>query len=458
MGEADGSAFGALLDRIGRALGLEATAPVAVTGTGALPSVYPVGDLAAASVAAAGLALAELVATRFGGRPGVTVERRLAAQWFSRSLDPQGWQPPPLWDPVAGDYRAADGWIRLHTNAPHHRDAALRVLGTAPDRAAVAAAVARRPAEELEAAVVAEGGCAAAMRSAEAWAAHPQGAAVAQEPLLSWEPGEAGPDGLAEARPERPLAGLRVLDLTRVLAGPVATRFLAGYGATVLRLDPPHWDEPGVVPETTLGKACARLDLKEPEGRARFGILLASTDVLVHGYRPDALAGLGLDAAARARLRPGLVDVSLDAYGWTGPWRARRGFDSLVQMSCGIAEAGMRRAGADRPVPLPVQALDHATGYLMAAAVLRGLTRRLVTGRGSAAQAALARTACLLTGAPPAPPGAAPVPPTRADYAEAPEPTAWGPALRLRPPLVLDGVPMRWDRPAGPLGAAPPAW
>ncbi|AWN49665.1 acyl-CoA transferase [Methylobacterium terrae] len=467
-GAADGSAFGALLGGIGQALGLEAPHPVTVTGTGALPSVYPVSDLAAASVAAAGLALAELVEARFGRRPAVTVDRRLAAQWFSRSLAPQGWEPPPLWDPVAGDYRSADGWIRLHTNAPHHRDAALAVLGAVPERAAVAGAVARWRADELEAAVVAQGGCAAAMRAAEAWAVHPQGAALAREPLVSWEVGEAGAEGLGAdgldadrlgaARPERPLAGLRVLDLTRVLAGPVATRVLAGYGATVLRLDPPGWDEPGVVPEMTLGKACARLDLRNPEGRARFEALLAGADVLVHGYRAEALAGLGFDAAARARLRPGLIDVALDAYGWTGPWRGRRGFDSLVQMSCGIAEAGMRRARADRPVPLPVQALDHATGYLMAAAVLRGLTRRLATGRGAGARAALARTAHLLAAAPPAAPEDPPAPPTRADYAEAPEPTAWGPALRLRPPLTLDGVPMRWDRPAGPLGAADPVW
>ncbi|MGX7706504.1 CoA transferase [Methylobacterium sp. Gmos1] len=451
-------AFAAILEAIRRGLGAGAAPPVTVTGAGALPSVYPVSDLAAASVAAAGLALAELVEARFGRQPGVTVDRRLAAFWFSRSLHPQGWELPPLWDPVAGDYRTADGWIRLHTNAPHHRDAALAVLGTAPEREVVGRAVAAWRADDLEAAVVAAGGCAAAMRPAAAWAAHPQGAAVAREPLVAWEAGGAGTAGLTEARPERPLASLRVLDLTRVLAGPVATRFLAGFGATVLRLDPPGWEEPGVVPETTLGKACARLDLKDPAGRARFDDLLATADVLVHGYRPDALARLGLDAAARARLRPGLIDVSLDAYGWTGPWRERRGFDSLVQMSCGLAEAGMRRAGADKPVPLPVQALDHATGYLMAAACLHGLARRLATERGATARLSLARTAALLAAAPAPRPEAAPAAPEPADFAEVPEPTGWGPALRLHPPLVLDGVPMAWDRPAGPLGTAAPAW
>ncbi|AWB23515.1 acyl-CoA transferase [Methylobacterium currus] len=460
-------AFAAILDAIRSALDIDASAPVRATGAGALPSLFPVSDLAAASVAAAGLALAELVEARFGRRPlpssrgpshGVTVDRRLAAFWFARSLHPQGWDLRPLWDPVAGDYRTADGWIRLHTNAPHHRDAALAVLGAPPEREAVAQAVARWRADDLEGAVVAAGGCAAAMRSAAAWAAHPQGEAVAREPLIAWEAGGAGEAGLSGAQGDRPLAGLRVLDLTRVLAGPVATRFLAGFGATVLRLDPPGWEEPGVVPETTLGKACARLDLKDPAGRARFEDLLATADVLVHGYRADALASLGLDTVARARLRPGLIDVGLDAYGWTGPWRARRGFDSLVQMSSGLAEAGMACAGADRPVPLPVQALDHATGYLMAAACLRGLTRRLATGRGCVARLSLARTAALLAAAPAPRPEEQPAAPERADFAEAPEPTGWGPALRLHPPVALDGVPMRWDRPAGPLGAAAPAW
>ncbi|MBK3422654.1 acyl-CoA transferase, partial [Methylobacterium sp. IIF4SW-B5] len=154
------SPFDAMLTAIRHALGADDVPPVAVTGTGALPSVFPVSDLAAASVAAAGLALAELVAARFGSRPAVAVDRRLAALWFARSLIPQGWELPPVWDAVAGDYRAADGWIRLHTNAPHHRAAALSVLGSAPERAAVAEAVARWRADDLEAAIVAAGGCA----------------------------------------------------------------------------------------------------------------------------------------------------------------------------------------------------------------------------------------------------------------------------------------------------------
>ncbi len=439
--------------------GDEAIRPVVrLGGTGDLPSAFAVSDLAVASVAAAGLAAAELVSVRFGDLPQVLADRRLASLWFSRTLEPQGWSLPPIWDPIAGDYAAKDGWIRLHTNAPHHRDAALAVLGTANEKPAVAAAVSRWAADDLETAVVERGGCAAAMRPLAAWTDHPQGRSVAAEPLLWIEPTDASPNQPPPGSRERPLSGVRVLDLTRVLAGPVATRFLAGLGADVLRIDPPWWDEPSIVPDVALGKRCARLDLRLPEARQRLAALIAGADVLVHGYRPGALTGLGLDAEARRRLSPGLVDVSLDAYGWTGPWRGRRGFDSLVQMSAGIAAEGMRRFGTDRPKPLPVQALDHAAGYLLAAAAIRGLTRRVTAGVGSETRTSLARVANLLTSVPVPDLDGQLVGVGPADYGDVPEATGWGPALRLRPPLTIDGVTFAWDRPAPKLGSSPPNW
>ncbi len=431
---------------------------VTFDGTGDLPSVFAVSDLAAASVGAAGLAIAELLSLDGGPRPAVRVDRRLASFWFGTTLRPEGWSTPPAWDPIAGDYQARDGWIRLHTNAPHHRAAALTVLGTKEDKDAVTAAVALWKKDELEAAIVQRGGCAAAMRDLTAWADHPQGSAVAREPLIWRDDGDAAKGGGWASRRDRPLAGIRVLDLTRVLAGPVATRFLAGFGADVLRIDPPDWDEPGVISSVVLGKRCARLDLRQPEDRRRLEALLAEADVMVHGYRPDALARLGLDAAARRRIRPGLVDVALDAYGWSGPWRERRGFDSLVQMSTGIAAEGMLRSGADRPKPLPVQAVDHATGYLMAAAVVRGLTRRGVEGVGSGARASLARTAGLLTSVPGGGEGPAFAPARDADFDPVMEATAWGPARRMKPPVVVDGAAMRWDYPAARLGSSEAVW
>ncbi|MDB5594136.1 MAG: acyl-CoA transferase [Hyphomicrobiales bacterium] len=450
------SQTGPMLEQIWSGLGGGADLPghVREIGEGSLGSVFAVSDFAAASTAAAGLAVAELIRAQGGPLPDVTVDRRLASMWFSKSIRPAGWSLPPQWDAVAGDYRARDGWIRLHTNAPHHRAAALKVLGVAEDRAEVGKAVAQWPAQDLEDAVVAAGGCAAKMRSLEEWAAHPQGQAVSAEPLMAVTTRSGTRKGWAAA-PGRPLAGIRVLDLTRVLAGPVATRFLAGYGADVLRIDPPGWDEPAVLAEVALGKRRARLDLHDRRDRELFEDLLAPADILVHGYRSDALSALGYDAARLQQLSPEIIDVALDAYGWTGPWQARRGFDSLVQMSTGLAAEGMRVRQAEVPVPLPVQALDYGTGCLMAAAAVRALTLRLTSGEMSLARASLARTAAFVAAHRSA--DLAPLKPeSEEDLALETEATHWGEAQRLQPPVTVAGCPMRWDLPAGPLGDSPP--
>jgi crotonobetainyl-CoA:carnitine CoA-transferase CaiB-like acyl-CoA transferase len=296
------------------------------------------------------------------------------------------------------------------------------------------------------------------MKSALVWAEHPQGLAVAKEPLVIWEEYAPAPAQRLPLAGQRPLAGLRVLDLTRVLAGPAATRFLAGFGADVLRIDPPGWDEAAAVPEMTLGKRCARLDLREADDRATFETLLASADVLVHGYRSGALAGLGYGEAERRSVNPGLIDVALNAYGWSGPWSIRRGFDSLVQMSSGIADFGMKQASVDRPFPLPVQALDHATGYFMAAAILKALTVRRDQGRVLSARLSLARTADLLARTRRDRLHDGLCPETEGDLDPCREATLWGPAKRVRFPLNIAGLMPDWPHPAGPLGTSSPAW
>jgi crotonobetainyl-CoA:carnitine CoA-transferase CaiB-like acyl-CoA transferase len=445
-----------LLTSIQAALGLSHT-PIPFTGRGALPSTFAVTDLACASIAAAGQAVSELLHQQTGQLPTIEVDRRLASFWFSSSLRPIGWQVPPLWDPIAGDYPTCDGWIRLHTNAPHHRAAAESVLGACADRSAMAAKVAQWTSTELEQAVVDAKGCAAEMRSWAQWQQHPQGMAVNAEPLVHLICDQAEHAKPWQGSVAQPLAGIKVLDLTRVLAGPTASRFLAGLGAEVLRIDPPTWNEPGVVPEMTLGKRCARLDLQVAADRAVFESLLKDADILLHGYRADALEHLGFGAERRRQLAPGLIDVCLNAYGWSGPWQNRRGFDSLVQMSSGIAEAGQRWQQADKPTPLPVQALDHATGYLMAASAIRLLTERLRNGHGGSARLSLARTAGLLIEH-----GFGIAEALRAedeqDQNSLLEQTPWGPAHRLLAPVKISGTPLQWALPAMDLGAHRPQW
>ncbi|WP_299943425.1 CoA transferase [uncultured Ruegeria sp.] len=432
-----------------------------VNGAGARPSAFAVSELATASFAAVGKELSRFViALNLSPEsPEISVDHRLASLWYGFSFKPEGWDMPSLWDAIAGDYQASDGWIRLHTNLPHHRAAALKVLQVKPDRPLVERAIRDWPIAGLEAAIVAEGGVAAAMRSRSEWQDHPQGRVLAREPLIGWQ----GPRNIKlrdrpQATAARPLAGLRVLDLTRILAGPVSTRTLAGFGAEVLRIDPPEWDEPGVIPDISLGKHCAYLNLKSSDGKEQLQELLKQADVLVHGYRPGALDALGLDKATRDQLAPNRVEVTLDAYGWQGPWATRRGFDSLVQMSAGIAHAGMEWAGADKPTPLPVQALDHATGYLMAAAVLSALAEAASGQAVMDARLSLARTAELLatlakrdtgediTGAIPT------------DYSDASEQSGWGTGYRLKPALTVGPAKMQWPLPASKLGTSRPVW
>lgn len=448
-------ALNAALDLPG---GTNALPDIKITGKDALPSFFAVTDLATASIGIASAMISRYRGLATGDLADIIIDQRLASKWFDMTIRPDGWELPPVWDAIAGDYQTADGWIRLHTNAPHHRAAVLSVLGDYTDREALAPIVANWKSDDLETAIIAAGGCAATMRSLDNWQSHPQGTAIAAEPLIGWQHHGIIAKSRHVIRPDRPLAGIRVLDLTRVLAGPVAGRFLAVYGADVLRIDPPHWDEGAVIPEITLGKRCAGLDLKSAEDRQTFESLLAGADILLHGYRPDALPGLGYGADELRRINPGLIDVTLCAYGWIGPWAKRRGFDSLVQMSCGIADFGMKQANAPKPTPLPVQALDHATGYLMAASTIHALQLRSQTGQTTTARHSLARTAQLLCQTAQSTRTQIIAPETEKDIAPHIETTSWGKARRVRFPATIDGVAHGWDHPAGKLRTTDPVW
>ena len=443
---------------IATALGLPDTPDIQTTGTETLPSYFAVSELASASIGMATAMIAQWRSIATGFVSPIRVDQRLASKWFDMTIRPQGWNLPSIWDPLAGDYQTRDGWIRLHTNAPYHRTAALSVLGNYETRDDLAMAVRDWNADDLETAIVSANGCAATMRSIVDWQNHPQGKSVAAAPLIAWQQHAKATVAPKQIDPARPLHGVRVLDLTRVLAGPVAGRFLAAYGADVLRIDPPGWDEGAVIPEVTLGKRCAGLDLRVTEDRKVFEELIAGADILLHGYRPDALPDLGYDAKTLRAINPALIDVTLSAYGWTGPWAKRRGFDSLVQMSCGIADWGMHHASANKPVPLPVQALDHATGYLMAASAVRALILRQTNGEITSARHSLARTAHMLCQTA-TPDLVGEIAPERdADIDPHIEDTSWGPARRIAFPVKIDGVSHHWDHPAGKLHRHDPHW
>ena len=422
-----------------------------------LPSLFDVTGLATAAVGVATLAVAELQAVRTEREiEPVSVTTRAASAAFrcETLFAPHGWQLPAVWDSIAGDYQGADGWIRLHTNYAHHRRAVLRACGLDDaNRETLAARVASFEVDELESRVVAEGGAAAAMRTRELWIEHPQGAATAGSLPIEVLP---RPSVSCPSLPPRasPLDGVRVLDLTRVIAGPFATRFLAAWGAEVLRVDPPGFEEvAAIVPESTAGKHCAFLDLSEPDGRARLIDLVRQSDVLVHGYRPGALDGLGLDHHSLLEANPELIVSQHDAYGWTGPWAARRGFDSLVQMSCGIAAA----TGTDRPQPLPAQALDHTTAMLIAAAVCRALTTRLCSGVSSDIRGSLIGVANLLYDLPD-PTGMSVEPSSFGLEDTELRVTWWGPARAVPIPGCIGDRRPRLPVEPGPLGRHGPAF
>lgn len=460
---------------------------VTFTGKRALKSAFPVTDLAAASFGAAGLALASLVdtATVPGSAPTrVRVDRELASGWFYLPIGPSipiKGKPrglAPAGTPWMAEFRTADDrWLRVQMLFPTLRARVLQRLGVEETAEAVAAAIRLLEAEEAEQMLVDAGAAVAVGRGLQEWREHPQGRAVAAEPIVAVAEGGA-PRRRWRPTPGRPLAGLRVLDLTRVVAGPVATRFLAACGAEVLRLDAVGSDESvmefGAGTDLVLGKRWAYLDIASAEGRARFLELLADADVFVHGYRPGAIDRL-VAPEERAAAQPGLVEVEFNAYGWTGPWARRSGFDSLVQYSTGLADETTRWAlqdpenrvpinalgklvPADRPRHLPVEAIDFSTGYQVAAAALAGLVRLVTTGRGSVSRLSLARTAALLADARrPAEEPELHLPLSR-PLEDTVYVTPHGAVRRLRFPVEVDGAPLFWERPYEPVGSSSPCW
>jgi CoA transferase family III len=439
-----------------------------VTGDpGGLTSRLPVEDTAIACAGAA--LLAAVGGVRGGGQPsrergdpggrppGLALDRgHVAAAFRSEAyLRLNGERAGPGFAPLSRFWRAADGWVRTHANYPWHREALLRAVGTTGEPEAVAAVIAGLGARQVETLVTGAGGVAAAVRSEDTWRAEPPGRAVAAAGLVEGtEIGGAPPRRRVSGA--LPASGVRVLDLTRVIAGPVATRYLGALGADVLRLDPPHRPEiPAQAYDSLLGKRSAVLDLRTAEGNARLHELLSGADVLVHGYRPHGLDRFGLAPQALAERHPGLVVVSLSAWGRSGPWGDRRGFDSIVQAACGIAM--VESADGEVPGAMPCQLLDHGTGYLCAAAVLRALAAQSSRGGTLFRELSLARTGHWLLSQPRA--GT-----VTAGEGGAVDPwlttlaSAQGPVTAVLPLGQLAGRGWSWGGTLRPYGGDEPAW
>jgi crotonobetainyl-CoA:carnitine CoA-transferase CaiB-like acyl-CoA transferase len=450
------------------ALGDIAPGGLEVTGADPVfPTRFRIGAAGAAVIAAAAMAAAEIWSHRSSrARQRVAVDLRHAAASLrsTRYLRIDATPPKEPFDPLSGLYETRDGWIFLHCNFPNHRAAALGVLGLGEGaaREAVAGAMRRWEGLALEDAVHAAGGCAGLVRSAEAWQHHPQSPAVAALPLIAIE-------RIADAPPEplpregtRPLAGIRVLDLTRVLAGPTCARTLAEHGADVLKVSGPHLAHSGEIEiDTGLGKLSCFLDLRRrPDADALAALVRdGRADVFSQGYRPGTLAARGFGAEEVAALRPGTVYVELSAWGLVGPWAARRGFDTIVQCVSGMAMI----QGGDQPRLLPVSAIDYVSGHLMAFGAMVALERRARQGGSWRVRVSLARTARWIAAQ------GLLAPDDIADVRrELPEeeiaafgmetPSPLGLIRHLKPVARMDETPPRWARPPVPLGHDPAAW
>lgn len=428
-----------------------------------LPTPFRIAGAGAAALAATGIGASALWALRTGRQQSVSIDCRAAAAALrsTRYLRIDGQEPAPIWDAVSGIYPDVEGrHLYIHCNFANHRAAAVKALGASDDRQSVAAAIAAGRAADLAEAIVAAGGVGVLVRQPEEWAAHPQSAAVAALPLLSIEKiGDAAPEPLPAG--DRPLSGIRVLDLTRVLAGPTCARTLAEHGADVLKIAGPHLPHSGAVEfDTGHGKRSAHLDLRQATDVETLRGLARRADVFSQSYRPGALGARGFAPEALAALRPGIVAVTLSAFGGAGPWGSRRGFDTVVQAASGMA---MIEGGAIGPRFMPVSAIDYVSGYLMAFGAMVALHRRTTEGGSWLVKVSLARigqwivdrgllASEALAGLPDD------LAPAEIAALQIDSLSPAGRLTHLGPVLRMSETPPRWDRPAVPLGHDPAAW
>jgi crotonobetainyl-CoA:carnitine CoA-transferase CaiB-like acyl-CoA transferase len=362
-----------------------------------LPTRFALAETAAGVLGAIGIAAAEVGKMRGGPPQEVRVDVRHAAAAlnsfrYHRIVD--GMDPAAMFGAAAQTgttaiYPTKDGRY-FHTHGsfdPAGMCAAIGVQDPTPEK--MASAVASWDGLALENRLAELGHCGAMVRSEKEWAAHPHGQALAQVPVVEvLRVGDSDPEPLERA--ERPLAGIRVLDLTRVLAGPTCARTLAEHGADVLKVGAKHL--PTIEHfdlDTGHGKRWAHLNLKETGDRDALRSLVGGADVFSEGYRPGVMRRLGFGAEQLHELRPGIINVSINCYGHDGPFAGKPGWEQLGQSVSGMA---FEEGGADAPRLVPAAACDYTTGYLAALGTLVAILRRAREGGSYRVQVSLART------------------------------------------------------------------
>ncbi len=431
-----------------------------------LPTRYRAVTPGAAVMAATGLAAADLWALKTGRRrQQVRVEGRAAAAALRspRYLKINGKRPEEDPEKITGFYPLKDGrWMYLHCNFFNLRDRNLAILGVSGGgRDEVAKAVAKWDGLELESALFDGGGCGSFVRSEAEWQALPQMQAVAAMPLL-----EIIKIGDAPARPlptgDRPLSGVRVLDLTRVLAGPTCARTLAEHGADVLRISRKDLADLGPPSDldTGIGKLNAHLDLRNRSDADTMRALVRECDVFSQSYRPGALARHGLSPESLADQRPGIVYVTLSAWGHEGPWRGRRGYDTVVQSANGMA---YQNSDTERPAFLPYSAQDYVAGYLLAFGAMVALGRRAREGGSWLVRDSLAGAGHWIRQHGLMEPAhyskqAAELPAEELQSYLMDHDAPDGRITHLKPVVQMSETPARWTRPAAPRGFHKAEW
>lgn len=368
-----------------------------------LPSPFLIGEAGAAALSAVGYAAAELWKLRTGRLQQINIAVRDAAiaQRSANYLKVLDGKTEDLWSPFSGFYETKDQkFIQFHCNFPHHQQGVIDFLGCAADKSAVIEAVKYWDSQTLEDQLNQRGLCASILRSPQEWAAHPQAQAIKDLPLLEIiKIGESQPIKLPQG--SKVLSGIKILDLTRVLAGPTCGKTLAELGGSVLRISSPNL--PFILPlvmDTGFGKYAAHLDLDQEQDKIKLLDLVKTGDVFLQAYRPGGLAGKGFGPEDLAKIKPGIIYVELSAYSHQGPWAHRHGYDSLVQTATGIAyeqtqffnQGSSQGYNQAKPQHLPAQSLDYLTGYLAAFAVLEALKRRAQEGGSYLIRLSLAQT------------------------------------------------------------------